>query len=105
MLGILKTFAVDIAENTNFKFKPDYYPFTEPSVELNVLDPNLGWIEFGGAGIFRPEVTKPFGIEHPVIAWGLGIERLFMVKHGIKDIRELYSHNIEWLRSAKMSRG
>ena len=68
-------------------------------------DPNLGWIEFGGAGIFRPEVTKPFGIEEPVIAWGLGIERLFMVKHGITDIRELYSSKLEWLRSAKMSRG
>ena len=103
LLGILKAFAVDIAENENFKFKPDYYPFTEPSVELNVLDPNLGWIEFGGAGIFRPEVTKPFGIEAPVIAWGLGIERLFMVKHGVADIRELFSHKFSWLRTAKMS--
>ncbi|MCE7738716.1 MAG: phenylalanine--tRNA ligase subunit alpha [Candidatus Heimdallarchaeota archaeon] len=105
LLGILKSFAVDIAENENFKFKPDYYPFTEPSVELDVLDPNLGWIEFGGAGIFRPEVTKPFGIEAPVIAWGLGIERLFMVKNGITDIRELFSHKFDWLRTAKMSRG
>jgi len=105
LLGILKSFAVDIAQNENFKFRPDYYPFTEPSVELDVKDPNLGWIEFGGAGIFRPEVTKPFGIEEPVIAWGLGIERLFMVKHGITDIRELYSPKLEWLRSAKMSRG
>ncbi len=105
LLGILKAFAVDIAQNENFKFKPDYYPFTEPSVELDVLDPNLGWIEFGGAGIFRPEVTKPFGIEEPVIAWGLGIERLFMVKHGIADIRELFNHKFSWLRSADMSRG
>lgn len=105
LLGILKAFAVDIAQNNNFKFKPDYYPFTEPSVELNVKDPNLGWIEFGGAGIFRPEVTKPFGIDEPVIAWGLGIERLFMVKYGVTDMRELYSSKLEWLRSAQMSRG
>ena len=103
LLGILKTFAVDIAESDNFIFKPDYYPFTEPSVELSVIDPNLGPVEFGGAGIFRPEVTRPFGIKTPVIAWGLGIDRLFMVKHGITDIRELFSHKLEWLRTAGVS--
>ncbi|MHA1482330.1 MAG: tRNA ligase subunit PheS family protein, partial [Candidatus Heimdallarchaeaceae archaeon] len=103
LLGILETFALDVAETDKFLFKPDYYPFTEPSVELSVRDPKLGNIEFGGAGIFRPEVVRPFGIEVPVIAWGLGIDRLFMVKYGITDIRELFSHKMEWLRSAKMS--
>jgi len=99
LLGILKTFAVDVAEIEDFMFKPDYYPFTEPSVELSAKVPELGFIEFGGAGIFRPEVTRPFGIETPVIAWGLGIDRLYMVKHGITDIRELFSHKLDWLRS------
>ncbi|MCE7743492.1 MAG: phenylalanine--tRNA ligase subunit alpha [Candidatus Heimdallarchaeota archaeon] len=103
LLGILTTFAVDVAETENFVFKPDYYPFTEPSVELSVNDPIMGSVEFGGAGIFRPEVTRPFGIETPVIAWGLGIDRLFMIKHGITDIRELFSHKLEWLRTAEMS--
>ncbi|MHA1400296.1 MAG: phenylalanine--tRNA ligase subunit alpha [Candidatus Heimdallarchaeaceae archaeon] len=103
LLGILETFALDVAGVEECTFKPDYYPFTEPSVELSVVDPNLVRIEFGGAGIFRPEVTRPFGIDVPVIAWGLGIDRLFMVKHGITDIRELFSHKLEWLRSAKMS--
>ncbi|MBY9002028.1 MAG: phenylalanine--tRNA ligase subunit alpha, partial [Candidatus Heimdallarchaeota archaeon] len=103
LLGILETFALDIAETDKFVFKPDYYPFTEPSVELSVIDPNLGSVEFGGAGIFRPEVTRPFKIDVPVIAWGLGIDRLFMVKYGIADIRELFSQKLEWLRSAKMS--
>ncbi|MHA1551552.1 MAG: phenylalanine--tRNA ligase subunit alpha [Candidatus Heimdallarchaeaceae archaeon] len=102
LLGILETFALDIAKTDKFVFKPDYYPFTEPSVELSSRDPKLGNIEFGGAGIFRPEVVRPFGIEVPVIAWGLGIDRLFMVKYGITDIRELFSHKMEWLRSAKM---
>ncbi|MHA1114845.1 MAG: phenylalanine--tRNA ligase subunit alpha [Candidatus Heimdallarchaeaceae archaeon] len=102
LLGILETFALDVAGAEECTFKPDYYPFTEPSVELSVVDPNLGRIEFGGAGIFRPEVTKPFGIDAPVIAWGLGIDRLFMVKYGITDIRELFSHKMEWLRSTKM---
>jgi phenylalanyl-tRNA synthetase alpha chain len=99
LLGILKTFAVDVAEIEDFMFKPDYYPFTEPSVELSAKVPELGFIEFGGAGIFRPEVTRPFGIETPVIAWGLGIDRLYMVKNGITDIRELFSHKLDWLRS------
>ncbi len=103
LLGILKTFALDVAEVDNYRFKPDYYPFTAPSVELSTIDPYLGRIEFGGAGIFRPEVTRPFKIEVPVIAWGLGIDRLFMAKYGITDIRELYSYKLEWLRSTKMS--
>ncbi len=103
LLGILTTFATDVAETENFVFKPDYYPFTEPSVELSVNDPIVGSVEFGGAGIFRPEVTRPFGIETPVIAWGLGIDRLFMVKHGITDIRELFSYKLEWLRNAELS--
>ncbi len=102
LLGILDTFAKDIAGAKEFAFKPDYYPFTEPSVELSTVDPNLGRIEFGGAGIFRPEVTRPFGIEVPVIAWGLGIDRLFMVKHEITDIRELFSYKLDWLREEKM---
>lgn len=102
LLGILEVFAVDIAGAENPTFSPDYYPFTEPSVELSVEDPILGRIEFGGAGIFRPEVTKPFGIDVPVIAWGLGIDRLFMVKYGITDIRELFSYKLSWLRTAKV---
>ena len=102
LLGILDTFAKDIAGVKEYTFKPDYYPFTEPSVELSTVDSNLGRIEFGGAGIFRPEVTRPFGIEVPVIAWGLGIDRLFMVKHEITDIRELFSYKLDWLREEKM---
>ena len=103
LLGILETFAIEISEAPNYTFKPDYYPFTEPSVELSVKDPNIGHVEYGGAGIFRPEVTRPFGIDAPVIAWGLGVDRLFMVKYGITDIRELYSYKLDWLRSARMS--
>ena len=56
------------------------------------------WVELGGAGIFRPEVTAPFGIEHPVLAWGLGLERLAMLHLGIKDIRMLYQSDLQWLK-------
>ena len=58
---------------------------------------NGRWIELGGSGIFRPEVTKPFGIEEPVLAWGLGLERMAMILLGLDDIRMLYWSDIDWL--------
>jgi phenylalanyl-tRNA synthetase alpha chain len=62
--------------------------------------PKFGWIEVGGAGMMRPEVLKPLGIEKSqVLAWGLGIGRLAMLKLGIEDIRMLYSDDLEWLRN------
>lgn len=99
LLGILKTFAIEVAGATEVRFKPDYYPFTSPSVELSAHHPKLGFIEFGGAGIFRPEVNAPFNIPDPVIAWGLGIDRLYMVNRGINDIRELFTYKLDWLRT------
>lgn len=98
LLGLLKQFATEIAGAKEVKFYPDYYPFTEPSVQISAKHPKLGWVELGGAGIFRNEVTRPFGIKAPIIAWGIGIDRLAMFSLGIKDIRELYSSNLKWLR-------
>ena len=83
------------------KFFPDYYPFTEPSVQISVKHPIFGWLEIAGAGIFRPELTLPLGIKQPVIAWGFGVDRLAMLKLGIKDIRDLFSQNISYLRDSK----
>jgi phenylalanyl-tRNA synthetase alpha chain len=97
LLGYLKEIA-KVFGGEDVKFKPSYFPFTEPSVEMYVKIGNLGWVEAGGAGIFREEVTKPFGINVPVLAWGLGIGRLAMLKLGIDDIRYLYSDNLKWLR-------
>jgi phenylalanyl-tRNA synthetase alpha chain len=59
-------------------------------------------MEFGGSGIFRPEVTLPLGIEVPVLAWGLGVDRLFMMKAGINDIRYLFTQDLDWLRRKGM---
>jgi len=98
LLGVLEKFAIDIAGADRAKFVPDYFPFTEPSVELRAYKEGYGWIEFGGSGIFRPEVTLPLGIEVPVLAWGLGIDRLFMLKAGIDDIRQIFSLDLGWLR-------
>jgi len=102
LLGILKMFAVEVAGADCVKFTPDYYPFTEPSVQMSAKHPDLGWIELAGAGIFREEVTKPLGVDTPVIAWGIGIDRLAMFKLGIKDIRYLFSTDLEWLRNEKI---
>jgi phenylalanyl-tRNA synthetase alpha chain len=98
LLGVLEKFAVEIAGAEKVKFRPDYFPFTEPSVELSAYKKGVGWIEFGGSGIFRPEVTLPLGIEEPVIAWGLGIDRLFMMRAGIAEIRYIFSNDLDWIR-------
>ena len=102
LLGILEKFAIDVAGADEAKFVPDYFPFTEPSVELRAYREGYGWIEFGGSGIFRPEVTLPLGIQVPVLAWGLGIDRLFMLKAGIVDIRQIFSSDLNWLRMKEL---
>ncbi len=103
LLGVLEKFAIEIAGADKAKFVPDYFPFTEPSVELRAYKKGYGWIEFGGSGIFRPEVTLPLGIETPVLAWGLGIDRLFMMKAGIDDIRKIFSLDLDWLRKQEVT--
>lgn len=97
-LGVLEQFAKEIAGAEEVKFLPDYYPFTEPSVQLSAKHPTLGWVELGGAGMLRPEILKNLGINCSGFAWGIGIDRLAMFKLGIKDIRYLFSDNLDWLR-------
>ena len=85
---------------TKIKFWPTFFPYTEPSLQTMVYNEKLDkWIELFGMGIFRPEVTKPFGITRPVLAWGGGIERIAMLKYGLNDVREFYNNNLSWLRS------
>jgi phenylalanyl-tRNA synthetase alpha chain len=102
LLGFLKEIAETIGAK-EIKFKPGYFPFTEPSVELFIHHPKLGWVEIGGAGLMRPEVLKPLGVEKSqVLAWGLGLGRLAMIALGIDDIRMLYSDDLEWLRNKSL---
>ena len=79
------------------RVRPAYFPYTEPSLEIEVKWKGE-WLELGGAGIFRPEVTEPLGCNAPVLAWGMGLERLAMLILGLDDIRQLYISDIEWLR-------
>ncbi len=103
LFGLLELFAKEFAGAAEIKIVPGYFPFTEPSCELFAKHPQLGWIELGGAGIFRPElVTMLTGKNLSVLAWGLGIDRIGMFKLGLKDIRQLFSHDINTLRTMKV---
>ncbi len=101
LLGYLELFGKEVAGAEDVRFRPGYFPFTEPSVELDGLV-NGKWVELGGSGIFRPEVTRPLGVDVPVLAWGMGFGRLAMLKLGITDMRDLFSHDLEWLRNRRM---
>ncbi len=103
LLGILEMFAREVAGADRVRFKPDYFPFTEPSVELQAYREGVGWMEFGGSGLFRPEVTEPLGVKVPVLAWGLGIDRLYMMHRKIRDIRQLFTSDLEWIRDQTVS--
>jgi len=100
LIGLLKEFYRKLGFD-NIRLRPAYYPYTEPSMDVEVRWHDR-WMELGGSGIFRPEVTEPFGIHEPVLAWGLGLERIAMELYGLDDIRQLYLSDLEWLRGAPL---
>jgi len=99
LVGYLKDFFKKLGF-PRIRLRPGYFPYTEISAEVDIwFKPKKTWFELGGAGIFRPEVVKPLtGTDIPVLAWGLGIERMAMLRYGLKDIRELYRSDLKWLR-------
>jgi phenylalanyl-tRNA synthetase alpha chain len=97
LLGILREFYNRMGFES-VRFKPSYYPYTEPSLDAEVYIDGIGWIEMGGAGVFREEVTAPFGITYPVLAWGLGVSRIAMLRLGLKDLRLLHKSDVAFLR-------
>ena len=103
LLGYLTQFFKKMGYE-KIRIRPAYFPYTEPSVEIDVFHPiKEKWIELGGAGIFRPEVTKPLlGKEVPVLAWGLGLGRIITEYYQIKDLRDLYKNDLKKLREAKL---
>lgn len=102
LLGYLKQFYKKMGFE-KIRFRPGYFPYTEPSVEVDVFNPEKKkWMELGGAGMFRPEITVPLlGENIPVLAWGLGFDRIIMDYYNIKDLRELYKNNLTQLRKTK----
>jgi len=99
LIGYLKEFAKKMGFE-KIRFRPHYFPYTEPSLEGDIWDEERKqWVEVFAAGIFRPEVTEPlFGKPIPVLAWGPGFDRLIMKLFEIKDMRELYKNNLNQLR-------
>lgn len=89
---------------TDIRMRPGHFPYTEPSMEIDVYNPKRKvWIELGGSGIFRPEVVIPLlGEDIPVLAWGQGMGRIMMAYYGLKDIREIYKNDLEELRAKKV---
>jgi phenylalanyl-tRNA synthetase alpha chain len=100
LIGILKEFYHRMGFE-KIRFRPGYFPYTEPSMEVEVFW-NGKWMELGGSGIFRPEVTEPIGVKSPVLAWGLGLERIAMLRYGLSDIRSLYISDLDWLRKTPL---
>jgi len=103
LLGYLKEFFKKMGF-PKIKFTPAYFPYTEPSVEISAFHPEKKvWLELGGAGIFRPEVTIPLLGEHvPILAWGPGLDRILIDYYKIKDLRELYENDIKNLREKEV---
>ena len=104
LLGTLKEFYKKLGFEV--RFRPAYFPYTYLSTETEIyLEEKESWIELGGAGMFRPEVLKPLGIDQPALAFGLGIERLAMIRYDVEDIRMLYKSDINWLREVPLDNG
>ncbi len=100
LMGFLKEFVLQLGFK-EVRFKPAYFPFTEPSVEAYVKHEDLGWLEIAGSGLFRPEMMVPLGYDFPrvqALAWGIGIGRLAMLRLGLDDIRDLHSQDLDYLR-------
>ena len=103
LLGYLKNFFAKMGF-PDVRIRPGHFPYTEPSAEVDVWHPvKKQWVEIGGSGIFRPEVTKPImGFEVPVAAWGLSLGRLIMDYWDIQDLRQYYKNDLKQLRELKV---
>ena len=91
-------------EDVKLRFRPSYFPFTEPSAEVDILSKEGKWLEILGCGIVNPVVLDNCDInssKYSGLAFGLGIERIAMLKHGVTDIREFYKSNLDFLRQFK----
>ena len=101
LMGFLTEFYKKLGMS-DVKLWPTYFPYTEPSLEVVGYSKAVkGWVELGGSGVFRPEVTIPLGVRVPVLAWGPGIERLMLLRFGLDDIRALYGDDLSWLRTRR----
>ena len=91
-------------QNIQIRFRPSYFPFTEPSAEVDILSENGKWLEILGCGVVNPVVLRNCRIDSEKfsgLAFGLGVERIAMLKYGVNDIREFYKSNLDFLEQFK----
>ena len=91
-------------DDIKLRFRPSYFPFTEPSAEVDILSKDDKWLEILGCGLVNPVVLENCNIDSKKfsgLAFGLGIERIAMLKHGVNDIREFYKSNLDFLNQFK----
>ena len=101
---IYKIIASLFGDDVELRFRPSYFPFTEPSAEVDILSKDNKWLEILGCGIVNPIVLENCGInseKYSGLAFGLGVERIAMLKHEIIDIRDFYKSNLDFLRQFK----
>lgn len=103
--GVVQSFLQSFFEDENLtiRFRPSYFPFTEPSAEID-MSWNDGWLEIGGCGMVHPNVLKHVNIHSEMyqgFAFGLGVERLTMLKYGINDLRHFFNHDLRFLEQFK----
>ena len=103
--GILHDFINTFFEDEmKLRFRPSYFPFTEPSAEVDLLSKDNQWLEILGCGMVHPKVLSNLGIDNEIFngyAFGMGVERLAMLKYGINDIRLFYENDLNFLNQFK----
>tara|TARA_B100000575_G_scaffold264527_1_gene240412 strand:- start:1500 stop:2225 length:726 start_codon:yes stop_codon:yes gene_type:complete len=91
-------------KDVEVRFRPSYFPFTEPSAEVDILSDTGKWLEILGCGIVNPIVLENCNIDsekYSGLAFGLGVERIAMLKYGVNDIRDFYKSNLDFLGQFK----
>ncbi|MCH1414658.1 MAG: phenylalanine--tRNA ligase subunit alpha, partial [Glaciecola sp.] len=103
--GILHDFLNHFFErDLTVRFRPSYFPFTEPSAEVDVMDENGKWLEVLGCGMTHPNVLKAVGVdpeEYTGFAFGMGVERLAMLRYGVNDLRAFFENDLRFLKQFK----
>lgn len=100
--GILEDFLVNFfEEELEVRFRPSYFPFTEPSAEVDVRRNNGEWLEVLGCGMVHPSVLQAVGIDsekYTGFAFGMGVERLTMLRYGVNDLRAFFENDVRFLK-------
>jgi phenylalanyl-tRNA synthetase alpha chain len=103
--GILHDFLRNFfEEDLQVRFRPSYFPFTEPSAEVDVMGKNGKWLEVLGCGMVHPNVLRSVGIDpekYSGFAFGMGVERLSMLRYGVNDLRSFFENDLRFLKQFK----